>query len=84
MKRPRIAVVEWHDAFVDGGAPVFEDEVKYKPAVRETVGWLIYDEADGIGLAATIDGVNEKAAYQDTSWIPRGCVVKRRLLPGPK
>lgn len=89
MKLPRKAIVEWDDAFVDASQPQPLSEICYKPTRRVTIGWLVYDEKDAVGLAQTYDtderipgnASTEEVAFQDVMWIPRGCVRKRTFIP---
>lgn len=85
--KPRLAIVEWHDAF--DGHPGWVDMEEYRPKPMEplSVGWLIPDFMEGhitlMGSYMVDKNDHNSVHYSTPSHIPLGMVQSITYLDVP-
>lgn len=70
----QFVVVLWNDAWIDGTEPVTQADVemKHKPLLVKTFGWLLKEDEVGVTLASEryLDN-SEHDVYRAATFIPR-------------
>lgn len=83
MRYPwNLCLVEWKDHVSDSGGWVDSmAAVTRKPAMCLTVGWLIFEDEEGIALVSCIDPVTpEVGQVGGTQYILKNCITKTTIL----
>lgn len=82
MEKPRIVYVEWVDAVAHSS---WDTTQKLHVDVCETVGFLVAEEDEFIGVAAAISEDREEKDLKVNAviTIPKAWIRKKRYLKGP-
>ena len=72
----KLVMVEWDDAYSDGGWLSYEKELNVSKCV--TVGLLQFDEPNRVVVIQSRS--NSTGNYSDRLAIPRGCIKRIRYL----
>lgn len=80
-----VVMVEWSDAYFVQDPMKKEEVAGLLPCIRRTVGFLMRDDAEFVGVAGTDDRYSTQAGeadIQEVNMIPRGMVKKLiELMP---
>ena len=71
---PRFIACTWLDAWGDTAGDATPENVheKHKPAIMQTVGWLLRDDEIGVSIFCERD--TEFESYRGRTFIPRGMI----------
>lgn len=74
MAEPRFISCLWFDAWGDTAGDCTPENVheKHKPAVMQTVGWLLLENDIGVSVCCERDTVD--GSYRGRTFIPRGMI----------
>ena len=71
----KLVLCIWKDAWVDGTDPVSQNDahLKHRASIHETIGWLLFQNEDGISIAN--EYCPEDETYRGRTYIPNGMLV---------
>lgn len=84
MLKPRFVAVTWLDAWGDTAGDATPENVheKHRPAIMQTVGWLLRDDEVGVSIFCERD--TEDGSYRGRTFIPRGMIKTVEDFPVKK
>ena len=71
----KMVLVEWNDAFSDGGWRSPVDDLPVSNCI--TIGLLMYDNPEKVTI---VQSKSDSGSYTDRISIPRGCIKRIRYL----
>jgi hypothetical protein len=78
MKWP-LVLVEWKDHVSNTTWTTAEEMVK-KPALCLTVGWLMYEDEEGLTVVSCIDPYNPEGQIGGTQYILKNCITAQKVI----
>lgn len=88
---PVLVKLTWRDAHADSSEVLSRDDVatRHRPALFETVGWLLMDDELGVSVAneRCVDAGDE--VYRGRTFVPRSLIksiepIKKKRIKSPK
>ena len=82
MANPAFVACIWNDAWADAieGVTLKDVADKHRPTIMETRGWLLYEDEEGVSIAAERCLDKGEEYYRGRSYIPKVLIISVTAL----